>query len=270
MSKPPSPRSVTAKAAVLAALEGDPDPQKLQAALTTLAKWRADLLRNTVTSQDGTSVQSGPFQGMHYASQAPDQPHVPRLLGTHDAALHPTLEAIIAEAPPLVIDIGCGEGFYAIGFALRLPRSTIWARDTNEKSRDATEALATANTVARRVKIGGALTHADFDICRAQHTLILCSLNNATDALLDPDRAKGLRRADLLITLPTSQHPTMHDTLAARFADTHLSTMILRTDVPTMGPAWMQGLSDLDRAIAYCEWHDGPTSWLWLRRKNRD
>lgn len=270
MSKPPSPRSLAAKAEVLAALDGDPDPAKLQAALTALARWRAELMHNTVTTQDGAIVQAGPFAGMHYVTGGAKAPHVPRLLGCHDAALHPVLEAILAEAPPLVMDIGCGNGFFATGFAMRLPRSTIWARDKDETARTATKALAEANKVAGRVKIGGALTHADFDICRAQHTLIRCDIGAATTALLDPDRAKGLRRADLLVSFCALAHPTLGDTLAERFADTHLPQVIMPAQAGARLPAWMSSLSDLDQLIAQCEWHDGPTPYVWLTRKNRD
>ena len=267
MSKPPSPLSVAAKQQVLDALQGDPSPESLSDALTTLAKWRATLLQNTLRDQAGDVVAGGPFAGLIYPDFPDEAAHVPRLLGCFEAGLSPILNEIIAAAPPLIMDVGCGSGYYAVGFSVALPRSTVWARDSNATAQENCRTLAARNDVAHRVKVGGKLTHADFDICRAQPTTIICNVGKATEGLLDPDRAKGLRRADLLVTVAEGGRPGLTQTLMDRFAETHHISVIPRQFSSASLPAWTQALSDLDRLVALCEWQSGQTVWLWLQRK---
>lgn len=213
---------------------------------------------------------SGPFEGLDYATAASEGARIPRLLGCYESTLHPIFESIIEARPPLVIDVGCAEGFYAIGLAQRLPNSTIWARDTNEDAQEKCRALAELNGVAGRVKVGGELTHADFDICRAQHTVVLCDIEGAEADLMNPELAKGLRRADILIEVhETGSKTSMLQTLEERFAETHSATALYRHASTESLPAWMEGLSDLDRLLALWEWRSIPTPWLWLTAKHR-
>ena len=267
MNKPPSPMSVTAKQKVFELLQGDPTPKKLNAALHELAKWRARLLENTLIAQDGETVSAGPFKGMIYGIKDAEVSRVTRLIGAYEQNLAPLFEQIIADAPPLIMDIGCGDGYYAVGLARLLPNSIVWARDIDEDALDRCAELAAANFVSDRVKIGGKLTHADFDICRAQNTTILCDIGGGEDSLLDPERAKGLRRADILVEVHESVHPRLTDRLATRFEDTHHISLLDRGFTSDSLPDWMAGMSDLDRLLAVWEWRKAPTPWLWMQRK---
>lgn len=267
MSKPPSPRSLATKQQVLDVLQGDPSPESLTAALEILARWRAQLLQNTLRAQAGDVVSGGPFAGMIYPAFDAADTDVPRLLGCYEAGLAPILQDIIAAAPALIMDVGCGSGFYAVGFSIALPRSTIWARDADTAAQDACRSLAAHNDVAHRVKVGGKLTHADFDICRAQPTTIICNIGSAADGLLDPLRAKGLVRANLLVTVDELKTPCLMQALINRFAETHYVTAIPRQFNSANLPPWTQALSDLDRVVSLCEWQNGQTVWLWFQRK---
>lgn len=265
--KKPSPLSQETKDLVLERLQGEPSPESLNKALYALAQWRARLLENTFDAESGPIVRGGPFEGMSYEAKTSDRCRVPRLMGTYEAALHPVIEEVIATAPPLIIKIGSAEGFYAVGLAMRLHNSIIWARDANETARDKCTALAEANGVAGRVKVGGKLTHADFDICRAQHTMIFCDIAGGEDSLLDPDRAKGLRRADVLVEVHEAHFPGRTERLMERFQPTHHIRLIESRFNSDSLPDWMKGLSDLDRMLALWEWRETPAHWLWMQRK---
>lgn len=267
MSKPPSPLSVGTKQKVLELLDGDPTPQKLEAALRHLSKWRVKLLENTLIAQNGTTITAGPFKDMIYDVPASEGGRVPRLLGAYEKTLTPIIESIIAAAPPLIIDVGCAEGYYAVGLARRLPDSIVWARDTDEIAQERATALAASNHVSNRVKVGGRLTHADFDICRAQDTTVICDIEGGEDALLDPDRAKGLRRANILVEVHENMVPGLTERIANRFAQTHYITELGRRFDSADLPDWMAGLGDLDRMLALWEWRNGPTPWLWMQCK---
>lgn len=264
---PPSPFTIAATEALRKIASQEPDIAHLSAALRHLAKWRAELVTNTIVSRAGTVVQSGPFNGMDYALRATEGSGSARLLGAYEASLVPIIETIIARAYPLVIDIGSAEGYYAVGLARRMQGSRILARDENPAAQDRCRRLAALNGVADRVEIGGRMDHADFAVCLTQPTLILCDIEGAEATLLDPDAAPGLRQADILVECHDVMQPGLTDLLAQRFAATHSVTRIDRQIDAAALPAWMEEWPDLDRLIALWEWRGGPTPWLWMQAK---
>lgn len=212
-------------------------------------------------------VVSGPFKGMHYGVRAAEGTRAARLLGVYEASLHPVIAAIIAKAPDLVIDIGSAEGYYAVGLARCLPGVRVLARDANEAAQDLCRALALANGVAAQVEIGGVFTPADFALCEGARALVICDIEGAEVALLDPSAGPGLLQADILVECHPGIAPGVVDTLKVRFGPTHHITEICRHVDDSGFPAWMEELSDLDRLIALWEWRSGPTPWLWMEKR---
>lgn len=247
-------------------LSGPPSTAALERALRHLAKWRSQLIENTLVRKDGVAVQGGPFKGMAYPSRATEGARVARLLGCYEATLAPVIEQAIARGYPLVIDIGCAEGYYAVGLATRMPGTRVMARDENPRAMESCAALAQANGVADRVELGGRFAHADFDICRAQDTLVICDIEGAEDALLDPAQAPGLVHADILVECHDGMVPGLSDRIARRFEGSHAVTRLNRATDSSALPGWMEALGDLDRALALWEWRAGPTPWLWMQR----
>ena len=47
--------------------------------------------------------------------------------------------------------------------------------------------------MAVRISIGGTFEHSDFDLCLSEPTLVLCDIEGAEEALLDPLKAQGLK-----------------------------------------------------------------------------
>lgn len=241
------------------------DAAVLNSALRTLAKWRAEVVANTLVKRSGTRVLSGPFRGMDYGGGASEGSRSARLLGCYEASLIPVIEEIVARAYPLVIDIGAAEGYYAVGLALRMPQTRVLARDADARAQDLCKALAARNGVAERVTVGGLFTHADFDLALTQPTLVLCDIEGAEAALLDPVAAPGLLQADILVECHEGLVPGITRTLTDRFAASHQIRRIDRKLDPSALPDWMEELSDLDRLIALWEWRTSPTPWLWMR-----
>ncbi len=247
----------------IAALE--PDPENLRRALRYLAKWRSEVVGNTLRQRSGQWVLSGPFKGMDYGLTATEGAYAARLLGVYEASLAPVIEAIIARAYPLILDIGCAEGYYAVGLARRMPGARVLARDQNPVAQTQCRALAALNGVTARVEVGGRMDHADFAICADQPTVIICDIEGAEADLLDPIAAPGLLRADILVECHDGMQPGLSDRIAARFAATHRVTRIDR-QISSDLPDWMEEWSDLDRLIALWEWRAGPTPWLWMEQ----
>ena len=260
-------RAVTGQLAAI--LDGPPDRRRLEAALRHLAKWRAQVLDNTLAARSGDVVLGGPFKGMRYSVRAAEGARAARLIGAYEASLAPVFEAIIARRVPQIVDIGCAEGYYAVGLALRLPDSTIHARDTDPAARALVGQLAADNGVSDRVIVGGAMDHAALSLCADAETVVICDIEGAEDALLDPAAAPALSAADILVEVHEGVASGMADRIAARFAPTHRITRIGRKLDDSALPDWTEGLSDLDRLLLLWEWRAAPTPWLWMERKGR-
>ncbi len=126
MAEAPSPLTLSATETLRRLLDGAPSADRLNAALRHLAKWRSALLDNTLTARDGTGVLDGPFKGMAYPVRAAEGARAARVLGAYEAGLEPVIETIIRRAYATVIDIGCAEGYYAVGLARRMPQPGFW------------------------------------------------------------------------------------------------------------------------------------------------
>ena len=243
------------------------DARTLEKALRALAKWRATMVANTLIKLSGDRVLNGPFQGMTYDGGASEGARAARLMGSYEASLAPVFEEVIARGYTQIIDIGCAEGYYAVGLALRLPQAIVWARDSNPAARALCMTLADSNGVADRVIVGGEMSGPDFDWCLGQRSFVLCDIEGGEEALLDPQTAPGLAVADILVECHDCLRPGLADLIAARFASSHHITRIKSKLAPDMLPDWMETLSDLDRLLALWEWRAGPTPWLWMQAR---
>lgn len=271
MSKEPqavSPLTRTVLDRLQRILGGSPGMTQLESALRLLAKWRSQVLANTLRAHSGSQVLAGPFRGMHYDLTPAEGALATRLLGCYEASLAPILETVIARGYPQVIDIGCAEGYYAVGLARRMPATQVLARDTDPKAQEKVLALARANGVADRVQVGGVMDHAGLDLCHAARTFVLCDIEGAEEDLLDPKAAPGLLAADILVEVHEQARPGLLARLTDRFAATHRITRLDRQLDPGMLPPWAEELNDLDRLLLLWEWRAGPTPWLWMERKD--
>lgn len=266
-SKKPTPLTVRVTEDLRRLAEGEPSHDLLVAALRHLAKWRSHLVSETLTKMSGDTVLSGPFRGMKYAVRASEGTRSARLIGCYESALAPVVEQIVARAYPLVIDVGSAEGYYAVGLARRMDEARILARDDNPFAQNLCRKLAELNGVADRVEVGGVMTHADFDICTAQDSVVVCDIEGAEEDLIDPERAPGLLAADILVEVHEGMKPGLTEKIARRFRATHKVRRIERRIDDSGLPDWMHQLSDMDRLLAVWEWRAGPTPWLWMVRK---
>lgn len=266
--------SVTSRAAALlrglvASWDAEPSVEQLDGALRLLAKWRSQMLANTYVSRQGVEVMQGPFAGMTYLKASSEGALITRLLGCYESELHPHLAAIADEGLDCVIDIGCAEGYYAVGLARWLPHVTVHAHDISEAARQACTELAAKNGVSDRVLVGGEFGPTDFEAFAGRRVLVLVDAEGAELDVLRPDLSPALAGMKLVVETHDVWRPGALATLMERFAPTH---DILRVDQQAKAfqmPPWLQALSHLDQVLAGWEWRAKPTPWLVMRPKAR-
>lgn len=169
----------------------------------------------------GKRVLTGPFAGMCYETEAVHSAHLPRLLGTYERELHPALERVLGRSYPRVINIGCGEGYYAVGLAVRLPEAHVHAFDSEPRARELCKALAAANGVGKRVHLHEACSIEALQNLLIPGCLILCDCEGCEIDLLRPGLLPILNECDLLVELHDNNGLNASGQLIPRFRFSH-------------------------------------------------
>ena len=241
--------------------------QKFSTLLRLLAKYRSEWLAEKVTRDLGVTVQQGPFAGMQLLGVAAEGCYLPKFLGCYEMELHPFLEKMPQKNYQTIIDIGCAEGYYAVGLARLLPMATVHARDSDPRARGRCQRMAALNQVSPRVLIGGEFQGEDFDKFAGQRTLVFCDIEGAEAALLDPARYPGLAGVDVIVEMHDSPKLSVSDLMASRFARTHDVEIVRSGPRNAALPAMFANASDLDRFLAVWEWRGSPTPWAVMTAK---
>lgn len=242
--------------------------ERLERSLRHLARWRQKILLNTYRQKHGSVVFGGPFEGMTYHN-ASEGATLPRLLGCYEAELHPIIESLPQKAYTTIVDIGCAEGYYAIGLARLLPDVQVLAHDISSSAQRACQAAAQENGVSHRVAVGGEFSGDQFASLPAR-TLVVCDIEGAERELLDPQRYAGLSQVDLLVEVHECFHSGLVQTLQDRFASTHdIQWETQSVAANRQLPSWVDSLAHLDQILCTWEWRMGPTPWAHMTQKSR-
>lgn len=230
--------------------------------LRALAVWRSRTIAAGLIRTYGAVVLSGPFAGMNYAARATEGALLPRLLGTYECELHPVIERLAAGGFECVIDVGCAEGYYAVGLARLMPGALVHAHDTDAAARRACAAMAQANGVEDRVLVGGAFAAGDFAAFAGRRCLVMVDIEGAETDLLLPQAAPALADMTLIVETHDVYQRNAMALMIERFSSTH-DIEIVRTGPKTAPlPPEIMGLSHLDQLIAVWEWRKRMTPWL--------
>lgn len=251
-----------------------PDRQKLEQTLRALAKWRSQLIGATLVARSGTMIQDGPFKGMTYVASASEGGIAPRLLGVYETVLHDVFLSAPAQGYDAVLNVGCAEGYYAVGCARLLPNATVLAWDIDPVAREKCLDLARLNGVEARINLRERFEASHVNAVRdelsaklghAPKGLLVMDCEGAEFELLDP-QSGDFRWLDLVVEVHPGRDRTM-EALVGRFENTHLiEVRQAQTVVPKL-PSWLENLGHLDQLLAVWEWRAIPTPWLVMRPK---
>jgi hypothetical protein len=230
-----------------------------------LDAYRRDLTQGFI-GRYGRIVQTGIFRGMELPEESSwgDGDQLPKLLGSYEMELHPVLEHALVKEYPLVVNVGCAEGYYAIGVARRLSSARVCAFDISEAAQQICAAAARINHVEDRVEVYGrccaeTLGHL---LGAGPESRLFVDCEGAEIQLLRPDLVPSLGSADMLIECHDFRNPAVTARLVERFSATHEIERICEgARCPTIHP-YLQTLTGLERALATCEFR--PTWMHWL------
>lgn len=211
------------------------------------------------------TVQSGPFENLAYPAtlSGGGSTLAPKLLGTYELEIQPWIKEILDAQPELLINIGAGEGYYAVGFARGLGSARVIAYEAEAASRAAVTQLAQANGVALRTELRAACSIEELRAVLLPNSVLVCDCEGCELALLEPAELPALATCTILVETHVLRGLDSAVALRSRFAHTHTIREVTyqpgrRDQIP--GPPLPAGL----RRLAMDERRRFGLRWLFL------
>jgi hypothetical protein len=180
---------------------------------------------------EGT-VRNGPFKGMRYPEFASiGSELLPKLLGSYERELHPLMERICTAGYTEVVDIGCAEGYYAVGFAIRMPQAIVYAFDYDPRAIYLCKRMASRNGALDRVRLSSFCKEDDLlEIQIRKKGLIMSDCEGFEKTLFTRDLVSRLKDWDFLIEVHDFIDIDISGHLQSAFEQTHSIEIVKSID----------------------------------------
>lgn len=233
------------------------------------ASWarRAELTALVYDRTQG-HVYQGPFKGMkilHKFSWG-DGDCASKLLGLYESELFDNIETVIAQEPDTVINIGCAEGYYGIGLAMRSNVKTVLV-DINET------AINIARENAQVNKVNKILFSTDCTIENYRSFLqtpnkpfIFMDCEGAEEDILDLEKIPELAKTTVMVESHDCNRPGLTNKLIDRFSATHDIIKISQGNKNPYLPI-TEDLDDYDKMLLCVEARPSTMYWLHMTPK---
>ena len=231
-------------------------------------------IKNTILKEP--IVRNGFFKGMHYPDfLAAGSAIYPKFMGSYEREIYPIMEEILKQPYTLIIDVGCAEGYYAVGFAMLMPNAKVLAYDTDARARNLCKQIAQLNNVSERIKIGGTLT-AD-ELCTIDfennRTLIISDCEGYEKELFTNNNLQHLKNCDILIETHDLFDMSITSYLTTLFKHTHKTPIIINSldDIKKAQTYHYTETKDLDytlKKLIFGESRKAIMEWMFFTPKN--
>ena len=172
------------------------------------------------------AVLGGPFRGMRYISNASGSQLLPKLIGSYEEPLHDWVSEILNVGMySTIIDVGCAEGYYAVGFSKAKSNPRVFGFDIDPIALERAQKLAELNDASGAVKFYEAF---DNEVLReilqqscTNKALIFMDVEGAELNLLDPGKYPAILNCDILVELHDCFYPHSTDSVIGYLSRTH-------------------------------------------------
>ncbi len=166
----------------------------------------------------GNVVPHGIFRGMRFE---PDEKAFlsSMRLGTFELQVQHLLQQVKNKPYDHIINVGCAEGYYAVGCAIIFPTARVQALDYMLHLQEATMTLAKMNGVDSKISTGGRFDFDDVSIAKVENSLLIIDIEGSESELLKNPSA--FSRSDLIVEIHEGFKPGIHAALREAFQETH-------------------------------------------------
>jgi hypothetical protein len=216
-------------------------------------------------------VLNGVFQGMKYSSfTAFGSELYPKLLGSYELEIQEAITELTQTSFDVVVDVGCAEGYYAVGFALQNPNTLVHAFDLNESAQQECLAMAKCNKVADRVRVESYCdSYRLVELSKTGRSgLILSDCEGFERHLFSEGSAIALKSWHLLIETHDFASSGVTEWLSQLFKNTHnIRTFAALPDEDKVNEYQFDEIKGLDRRIQHMlltEKRPAGMKWLYM------
>lgn len=237
----------------------------LQQIFMFIAEGRQKSIADILVKKHGRLVQGGPFKGMKFSDRKVwgELTEAAKLVGCYEQEMHEALEKAIARQPDVVVNVGCAEGYYAIGLALRLPGVPVYAFDIEPQAQEICTHAAELNGVSGQVHVAG---RCDVDsltnLVAGKRALIVMDCEGGEKELLTAQSVASLHGCDLIVECHDFMDRTITPSITMPFVGTHHLEYLQEGARDPSAFVPFGRLHSLDRWLAVCEYRPEVMFWL--------
>ena len=178
------------------------------------------------------TVCNGPFKGMQFDREAGlSGSTYAMLLGSFESEIHPFIYATLQKHYDHVYNIGCADGYYAVGFARLMPASIIHAYDLDKRALVKAQKLATQNALQHNIVFSGTFFPGDVnEVDVNKRSIFIVDCEGAERNIFTKENVGKLVNADLIIEMHINIYPDLEDYFTAIFEATHNITIVDSVD----------------------------------------
>lgn len=173
-------------------------------------------------------ILSGPFKDIKYPTlESAGSALLPKILGSYEDELQRIINDLIKKKYNLILDIGCAEGYYAVGFAKKLDDVKVIAYDNDKQALNLCIKMARYNNVEQKMTFEGfcssdTLARFDFPV----KSLIISDCEGYENELFNSENITNLSKSDILIELHNLVNPNIKEYLSKLFENSHSITTV--------------------------------------------
>lgn len=208
--------------------------------------------KRLVSSSDST-VRGGAFAGLVYPPNGfadVDAP-VAKLVGCYEQEIAYVFADALRDGVEVFVDVGCADGYYAVGMAMRSPRLATYAYDLSRSALRKCASVAELNDVTDRVRLAGRCNPEALAGLPLEGALLLCDIEGGEADFFDERTVGLLRHTRVVVEAHDGGGRELGSAVALAFGDTHecraLRPQRREPDDPRLA-SWTP--SDLDAALS--------------------
>lgn len=217
------------------------------------------------------AIKNGPFKGILY----PDITSIKsfaKVFGSYERELHPIIEDICQKKYTEIINIGCAEGYYAVGLAKRILTAKVYAYDVNETAIQQCKKMAVLNNVDQQIIIGSFCDTETMKLFGStQMGLIISDCEGYEKELFTKEIAPLLSRFDMIIEIHDFVDITISSHIRQLFENTHdLEVIQSIDDIKKAQTYWYEELEQYDletRKILLAESRPHIMEWFYFKSR---
>jgi hypothetical protein len=169
-----------------------------------------------------------------------------------------------------VVNVGCAEGYYAVGLARLLPDAHVYAFDTNPRAEEVCRANALLNGVASRVQVDGECTPARLEeiAVRDPNVLAIIDCEGYEKVLLtEPGSINSLRTANVVVETHDFMDRGLSPSLMSAYLASHRLSLIHAGGRNPHAFPFLDKYNEVDKWLLICENRPEQQHWLICERQ---